>query len=211
MITAEQIEYAESFTTPELPILEKLNRETNLTQVYPRMLAGHTQGTFLRFISEMIRPERVLEVGTFTGYSTINLACGLADGGMLHTIEVNPEQEEIISRYFFESGMERKIRLHIGDAAEIIPALNEKWDLIYIDADKPGYLAYYKLVIDNLRPGGFLLADNTLWDGKVLEARENMDKDTLGIVGFNEFVRQDDRVEHLLIPFRDGIMMVRKK
>jgi predicted O-methyltransferase YrrM len=158
----------------------------------------------------MLRPKRILEIGTFTGYSTINLACGLADGGLLHTIEVNPEQEEIIRRYIYESGMTSRINLHIGDAMQIIPSLGEQWDLVYIDADKPNYLAYYEMVIGNLRHGGFLLADNALWDGKVLEDAAAMDKDTRGIVEFNNFVRQDDRVEHLLMPFRDGIMMVRK-
>jgi predicted O-methyltransferase YrrM len=223
MIKEELSEYAETHTSDELPLLIKLSRETHLTQVYPRMLAGNLQGTFLRMISAMIRPERILEIGTFTGYSAINLAMGLVTSplspllkergeeiGLLHTIEVNPELEEIIRRYIYEAGLEDKIILHIGDALEIIPTLKEQWDLIYIDADKPNYLNYYKILFDHLRPGGFFLADNALWGGKVLQPKKKHDKDTLGIIEFNEFVQQDDRVENLLLPIRDGIMIIRK-
>jgi caffeoyl-CoA O-methyltransferase len=230
----EIIEYAEAHTSAEWPLLAKLFRETHLSQVYPRMLAGNLQGTFLRMVSAMIQPKRILEIGTFTGYSAINLATGLAapplhpspgsvappptpplqgrgEGkGLLHTIEVNPELEEIIRRYIHEAGLEQRIVLHIGDAIEIIPTLKEQWDLIYIDADKPNYLNYYKMLFDHLCPGGFFLADNALWGGKVLHPLKKMDKDTLGIAEFNEFVQNDDRVENLLLPIRDGIMMVRK-
>ncbi|MCK9218613.1 MAG: O-methyltransferase [Bacteroidales bacterium] len=211
MITPELIEYAENHSTPELPILEKLTRETHLTRIYPRMLAGQLQGTFLRFVSEMLKPRRILEIGTFTGYSSINFACGLVNDGVLHTIEVDPEQEDIIRRYISETGMDNKIILHIGDAKTVIPTLHEQWDLVYIDADKPHYLDYYKMVLDQLRPGGFLLADNALWDGKVLHDRSKMNKDTTGIDDFNKYVQQDDRVENVLLPFRDGMMMIRKK
>jgi len=208
-MTPELIEYAELHTTPEKRVLEKLNRETNLTQVYPRMLAGQMQGTFLRFISCMMKPRRILEIGTFTGYSAINLAMG-PNHPLVHTIEVDPEQEEIIRRYIHEANLDKKIVLHIGNAIDIIPTLDETWDLVYIDADKPNYLNYYKMVFDRLRPGGFFLADNALWDGKVLIERHKMNRDTIGIVEFNEFVQQDDRVENMILPFRDGIMMVRK-
>jgi caffeoyl-CoA O-methyltransferase len=224
MITDELSKYTEAHTSDELPFLAALSRETHLTQVYPRMLAGNLQGTFLRMVSAMIRPKRILEIGTFTGYSAINLAKGLAAPslrpspggeelgvGLLHTIEVNPELEEIIRRYIREAGLEERIVLHIGDALQIIPTLKEQWDLIYIDADKPNYLNYYKMLFDHLRPGGLLLADNALWGGKVLQPRKKMDKDTLGIVEFNEFVQNDDRVENVLLPIRDGIMMIRKK
>ncbi|MCK9421146.1 MAG: O-methyltransferase [Bacteroidales bacterium] len=205
------LEYAEAHTTSELPVLQNLNRETHLTQVYPRMLAGQMQGTFLRFISGMMKPERILEIGTFTGYSALNLAFGLSDGGILHTIEVDPEQEEIINRYIHEAGFENRITLHIGPALEIIPTLNLTWDLVYIDADKPNYLNYYNLVFQQVRPGGFILADNALWDGKVIYDRKKMNRDTRGIDTFNTFIQNDDRVENMILPFRDGIMIVRKK
>jgi predicted O-methyltransferase YrrM len=171
------------------------------------------QGMLLRLISQMIKPRRILEIGTFTGYSAINLAMGLnsspKEEGILHTIEVNTEQEEIICKYLTEAGLEKKVVLHIGEALKIIPALNEIWDLVYIDADKPNYLNYYKLVFDHVRPGGYILADNALWDGKVLEPNTRS-RDTRGIIDFNEFVAKDDRVENLLLPFRDGLMIVRK-
>jgi predicted O-methyltransferase YrrM len=213
MISNEIFIYAEEHSTPEYPFLEKLNRETNLTQVYPRMLAGHMQGMLIRFISQMIKPNRILEIGTFTGYSAINLAMGLHSlphkEGILHTIEVDPEQEEIIRKYLSESGLTDKVILHIGEALKIIPTLNETWDLVYIDADKPNYLNYYKMVFDHVRPGGFILADNALWDGKVMDP-STRSRDTHGIIDFNEFVLKDERVENLLLPFRDGIMIIRK-
>jgi len=210
MINNEITEYAEAHTSVELSLLAKLSRETHLTQIYPRMLAGNLQGTFLRMISTMLRPKRILEIGTFTGYSTINLAMGMGVG-KLHTIEGNPELEEIIRRYIREAGLEERIILHNGDALQIIPTLNETWDLIYIDADKPNYLNYYRMLFDHLRPGGFFIADNALWGGKVLHPKKKLDKDTLGIVEFNEFVQQDGRVENVLLPVRDGIMLIQKK
>jgi len=210
MMTPEWIAYAEAHTTPESTVLERLNRETHLTQVYPRMLAGQLQGTFLRMISQMIRPRRILEIGTFTGYSTINLAYGLEPDGMIHTIEINPELEATIRRYISEAGLDHRVILHTGDAINIIPELSEAWDLVYIDADKPRYTLYYNLVFDRLLPGGFFLADNALWDGKVLQDRSKYDKDTLGIAEFNEYIQRDERVENLLLPFRDGIMLIRK-
>lgn len=218
MINDELVEYAEAHSSAELPLLIALSRETHLTQVYPRMLAGNLQGTFLRMVSAMVRPRRILEIGTFTGYSAINLAMGLVTSSperskeveLLHTIEINPELEEMIRRYIHEAGLSDRIILHIGDAMQIIPTLKEQWDLIYIDADKPNYLNYYRMLFDHLRPGGFFLADNALWGGKVLHPKKKLDKDTLGIVEFNDFVQQDDRVENVLLPIRDGIMMVRK-
>ena len=203
----ELLWYAESHTTPESHLLAKLNRETHLSQIYPRMLAGHVQGTFLRMVSQMIRPVRVLEIGTFTGYSAICFAEGAEK---VHTIEVDPELEELIRRYLMEAGVDKRVDLHIGDASEIIPTIDEQWDLVYIDADKPNYLNYYHLVFDRVRPGGFILADNTLWGGKVLETKSK-NKDVIGIREFNDFVQQDERVENLLLPLRDGIMMARKR
>jgi caffeoyl-CoA O-methyltransferase len=210
MISKEWEEYAEQHTTPELPVLARLNRETHLSRVYPRMLSGHLQGTLLRMISFMIRPLRILEIGTFTGYSALNLAHGLAEGGILHTIEVNPEEEDMIRKYIDEAGFSDRIVLHIGEAEKVIPGLDEKWDLVFIDADKPNYLKYYTMVFDCLRPGGVILADNALWSGKVLDPA-TADKETLGIIEFNEFVTKDDRVENLLLPVRDGLMVIRKK
>lgn len=213
MIFNELFEYAEQHSTPEYQFLASLNRETQLTQLYPRMLAGHMQGMLLRLISQMIKPRRILEIGTFTGYSAINFAMGLysspPEEGVLHTIEVDPEQEAIIRKYFIKAGIEKKVVLHIGEAMKIIPTLDETWDLVYIDADKPNYLNYYNLVFDRVRPGGFILADNALWDGKVLDPGIRS-SDTRGIIDFNEFVLKDDRVENLLLPFRDGLMIVRK-
>lgn len=216
------LEYAQKMTTPEMTILHRLNRETHLSQIYPQMLAGHMQGMLLQMISRMIRPGRILEIGTFTGYSAICLAGGLntprgslplkerGRGGVLHTIEANPEIESIIRKYLKEASLTDSVELHIGEALDIIPTLDEEWDLVFIDADKPNYLAYYNMILPRVRKGGFILADNVLWDGKVLEPIDNPDKDTLGITRFNEFVQQDTRVEQLLLPFRDGLMIIRK-
>jgi caffeoyl-CoA O-methyltransferase len=225
LIPHEIEEYAEQHTTPESAVLAELTRETNLTQVYPRMLSGHLQGTLLRMISRMVKPFRVLEIGTFTGYSAINLAAGLTDRpeseapstigkqqnhkAYLHTIEVDPEQETIIQKYFRKAGAEEKIILHIGDASKVIPGLDEYWDLVFIDADKPNYLSYYKMVIDRVRPGGWIIADNALWDGKVLDPGTRS-ADARGIIAFNDFVLHDGRVENVLLPLRDGLMLIRK-
>jgi predicted O-methyltransferase YrrM len=158
----------------------------------------------------MLRPSSILEIGTFTGYSAICLAEGLTDKGMLHTIEVNPELEDMISRYFNEAGITAKTKLHIGHAMDIIPTINTTFDLVFIDADKENYLNYYHLVFDKVRKGGFILADNVLWGGKVMKKTPALDKETKGIKEFNEFVQQDKRVENTLLPLRDGLMVVRK-
>ena len=217
MINEELYSYAEAHSTPETPLLARLNRETHLSQAYPRMLSGHLQGTFLKMISHMIRPMRILEIGTFTGYSAINLATGLStspslmgESGVLHTIEVNPEQEAMIRSFISDAGLEKQIILHIGNALEIIPQLNETWDMVFIDADKPNYLNYYQMVFPHVREGGYIIADNVLWDGKVLYDPEKMDKDTRGISQFNEFVQNDNRVENMVLPLRDGLMIIRK-
>ena len=217
MITEELYQYAAAHTTPETTVLARLNRETHLSQVYPQMLSGHLQGAFLRMASQMIRPSRILEIGTFTGYSAINLAMGLkpepgsgSGDGVLHTIEVNPEHEDMIRMFIREAGLEEKIVLHIGLALDIIPKLDEVWDLVFIDADKPNYLNYYQMVLPCLRQGGIIIADNVLWDGKVTGDPAKMDKDTRGICRFNEFVQNDRRVENILLPIRDGLMILRK-
>jgi predicted O-methyltransferase YrrM len=206
MVSEEINEYCCLHSSPEISFLARLNRETHLTQVYPRMISGLMQGTLLRFLCNMIKPQKVLEIGTFTGYSAINLALG---GGVVHTIEVNPELETMIRKFLNEAGIEDKVILHIGEALKIIPGLNETWDLVYIDADKPNYLNYYNMVFPTLKQGGWIIADNALWDGKVL-SREPADKETLGIIEYNEFVQNDERVENLLLPFRDGLMIARK-
>ena len=203
--------YAEAHTKPESKLLAELNRDTNANVLFPRMLSGHLQGRMLSMLSKMIQPKRILEIGTYTGYSALCLSEGLQDGGMLHTIELNPEHEEMIRKYFQKAGAENKITLHIGNAMKIIPTLSETFDLVFIDADKENYFAYYNLVFDKLRSGGYIFADNALWSGKVLETVDPNDKETKGIVEFAQKVQADDRVENVLLPVRDGVMIIRKK
>jgi predicted O-methyltransferase YrrM len=202
--------YITDHTSPEDDLLKRLNRETHLKVLNPRMLSGHVQGRFLEMISKMIRPKRILEIGTYTGYSAICLAKGLAGNGILHTIEVNPELEEFAKRYFREAGLESQIIQHGGDALELIPQIDETFDLVFIDAAKESYLDYYHLIFDKVRKGGFILADNALWDGKVVDLNQVQDKETQGIMAFNDFIRKDDRVENVLLSLRDGIMIIRK-
>jgi predicted O-methyltransferase YrrM len=207
MTSASIEKYCEEHSTSESPVLSALNRETHLTQVYPRMLSGHLQGLLLRFFSSMAGPAKILEIGTFTGYSSICLA--EHPGSIVHTIEVNPELEPMIRKYLREAGIENRVILHVGDALQILEEFNAVWDLVFIDADKPNYLEYYRKVLPSLRKGGWILADNALWDGKVLDQRFS-DKDTQGIRAFNDYVQADPSVENLLLPFRDGLMMIRK-
>lgn len=202
--------YAEKYSSDEPGLLAALNRETNTEFLFPRMLSGHLQGRFLSMLSSIIRPRRILEVGTFTGYSAICLSEGLSADGILHTIELNDENESKITEYFRKSGVEEKIKLHFGDAIDIIPQLDEIFDLVFLDADKENYLNYYHLFFDKVRPGGLILADNTLWSGKVLDPGQT-DKETAGVREFNEAVTQDSRVDNVLLTIRDGIMMIRKK
>ncbi len=204
------MDYAAGHSTPEDEVLHKLYRETYLTTVYPRMASGHMQGRLLEMISRMIEPMRILEIGTFTGYSAICLARGLAPGGLLHTIDINDELAEMALRYFSMAGLDKSIIFHNGDALRVIPELNETFDLAFIDGDKKQYLLYYEEIIRKVRTGGFILADNVLWSGKVLTENLENDKDTAGIREFNEFVAGDIRVEKLLLPFRDGLYMLRK-
>lgn len=207
---ADLEEYAERHTTPRPDFLYELYRETHLKTMYPRMMSGHLQGNFLKLVCQMFLPCRVLEIGTFTGYSTINLALGMPADGILHTIDSNPEVVEIGRKYFEKAGVAHKIVSHIGFAPDVIPELDEVFDLVFIDADKENYLKYYHLVFDKVRHGGIILADNALWDGKVLEGKNSTDKEALGIIEFNDFVQDDPRVENLLLPVRDGLMMIRK-
>jgi predicted O-methyltransferase YrrM len=204
-------EYCEAHTSEEGDLLYRLYRETHLHGVKPRMISGQLQGRFLAMVSRMLRPTNVLEIGTYTGYSALCLAEGLAQNGQLHTIEVDEELEEIILRYVAQSPYKDRIHLHIGDARQLIPQFQCQWDLVFIDAEKRSSREFYELVLPQLRKGGVMLIDNMLWSGKVVDAEANHDLDTKAIVEFNDFVQQDPRVENVLLPLRDGIMMVRLK
>jgi len=203
-------EYARAFTTSESDVMNELNRDTFLNKLQPRMLSGHMQGTFLKMISQMILPKNILEIGTYTGYSAIALSSGLQKGGKLITLEFNEEHESMARSYFKKAGVEDKIEMHIGKAADIIPTLDQTFDLVFIDADKSNYSLYYDLVFEAVRPGGWIIADNVLWSGKVLEEDEGLDEDTIAIKQFNKKVNADDRVENMILPFRDGLLLIRK-
>ncbi|WP_045687596.1 O-methyltransferase [Hymenobacter sp. AT01-02] len=205
--------YADQHTTAENPLLARLNRETHVQLLHARMLSGHAQGRLLSMVSHMVRPHRVLELGTFTGYSALCLAEGLAAEGVLHTVEQNPELESRIRRYLREASRETQIQLHIGDARTILPTLHEPWDLVFIDADKINNDTYYELVLPQVRPGGFVLIDNVLWGGKVVDSYpvKPSDKDTHAVRAFNDKVQADERVENVFLPLRDGLLLVRKK
>ncbi len=202
------LRYCEAHTSVPSEVLRELERETHLRTLSPQMLSGHLQGQFLRMLSMMISPMKVLEIGTFTGYSALCLADGLAQGGVIHTIEANPELEYLIRRFIAKAGMESRVCLHMGDALRIIPELEGPFDMVWIDAAKQDYSQYYDLVFDQVRPGGYILADNVLWSGKVLV--DNLDADTKSLNEFNFKVQQDSRVENILLPIRDGILMARK-
>ncbi|KAA9333555.1 O-methyltransferase [Adhaeribacter soli] len=205
-------QYCDDHTSPEPELLKKLNRETHAKVMMPRMLSGHLQGRTLAMFSQMLRPQQILEIGTYTGYSGICLAEGLAENGTLHTIDINDELEDMVRRYFQEAGLENKVNYYLGNALEIIPTLNQTFDLVFIDADKINYSHYFDLVIDKVRPGGFIIADNVLWSGKVLEKfRKKLDKDTEALLHFNQKVQDDERVENVLLPIRDGLLVIRKK
>ena len=203
-------EYAATHSTPEDGILLQLNRETNLRTVYPNMCSGSQQGKLLEMLSRMIKPSRIMEIGTFTGYSAICLARGLAPGGLLHTMDTNDETSAIAEKYFRLAGMDDRIIFHLGDARSVIPELEDAFDLVFIDGDKKQYLDYYHLAMPKLKPGGFIIADNVLWGGKVVKVGKSHDKETQGIIDFNTFVSADTRVEKLLLPLRDGLFILQK-
>ncbi|SHI62560.1 Predicted O-methyltransferase YrrM [Hymenobacter daecheongensis DSM 21074] len=206
--------YAEAHTSPETDLLRQLNRETHVQVLAPRMLSGQLQGRLLSMISHMVRPRRVLELGTFTGYSALCLAEGLLPEGELHTVEQNPEQEDRIRRYVAAASLTGRVHLHIGDAAAVVATLAEHaWDLVFIDADKINNALYYELVLPQVRPGGFLLIDNVLWSGKALPSYplKAADKDAHAVRAFNDMVQQDARVENVFLPLRDGLLLVRKR
>ncbi|MFN5909834.1 MAG: O-methyltransferase [Bacteroidota bacterium] len=202
--------YVCAHSTDEPPLLQELNRKTYLEVLQPRMLSGHFQGRVLSMFSHMIKPRRVLEIGTYTGYSALCFAEGLSDDGKVFTIDVNEELEELVRQYISKSGIEEKLEYLVGDAAHFIPALNEEWDIVFIDADKKSYIKYYELVFDKVKKGGYIIADNVLWSGKVLEEYDTLDRETKIIMDYNTMVHNDPRVEHVLLPIRDGLMIARK-
>lgn len=204
-------EYIHTHSDAEPEYLAKVNRATHLRMLNPRMLSGHFQGRVLSMFCKMIQPNRILELGTFTGYSALCMAEALSDEGILHTIECDDELEDFILKNLEGSEHGHKINLHIGDALAEIDKLDETFDLVFIDADKREYIAYYEAVLPKLRAGGFIFADNTLWDGKVLNKVEQNDKQTIEILRFNDFVATDIRVEKVLLPLRDGLTVIRKK
>ncbi len=204
-------EYITQHSDAEPAYLSNINRKTHLKIINPRMLSGHLQGRVLAMFCQMIQPERVLELGTFTGYSALCMAEALPDNGVLHTIECDDELEDFILENFAGSEHGKKIRLHIGDALTVIGQLDETFDLVFIDANKREYLAYYEAVLPKLSTGGFILADNTLWDGKVVQKVVPNDHQTIEIMKFNDFVAADTRVEKVMLPLRDGLTIIRKK
>ena len=203
-------EYSAAHTEDENALLKSLNRETHAHVLSPRMLSGHMQGRFLSMISRMIRPDRILEIGTYTGYSGICFCEGLNPGGKLITIDVNEELESFTRRYFDQTPFKDQIDYRIGNAMDIIPTLTDTFDIVFIDADKINYSAYFNLCLDKTRTGGFLIADNVLWSGKVVQQLKKIDKDTQALLDFNRMVHEDPRVSNLLLPIRDGLMILQK-
>lgn len=205
-------EYIATHIDSEPEELRSLNRETHLFHLRPRMSSGHLQGRLLKMFVRMINPRNILELGTFTGYSALCLAEGLSGEGSLHTIEIDDELEEFIRCHLNGSSISSKVNLHIGDARDILKSLNEEtFDLVFIDANKREYLEYYNLVFDRVSDGGFIIADNTLWDGKVVDPGKRPDAQTAGILEFNNAIANDNRVEKVIIPIRDGLTIIYKK
>lgn len=210
-LPADLATYADAHTTPESNTLYRLNRDTYAHVLRPRMLSGHGQGRLLAMISQMMRPRRILEIGTYTGYSALCLAEGLPPDGRLFTIEKNEELEVMARQYWAESPYVHQIDLRVGDAIDVLKTLaDEVFDLVFIDADKESYGRYYDLIFDQVRPGGFILADNVLWSGKVVEPVKHNDQVTQAVMAFNQKIHDDPRVDNVLLPVRDGIMFARK-
>jgi caffeoyl-CoA O-methyltransferase len=204
--------YAEEHTSPESTLLANINRDTYANVLIPRMLSGHLQGRTLSMLSKLMRPKTILEIGTYTGYSALCLAEGLQEGGMLHTIDINEELETRIRKFIDQSPFKDNIKLHIGNAMDIVPTIAGDIDMVFIDADKENYSNYYKLLIDRLPSGAVLIADNVLWSGKVIDEDQlSNDVETQQLNAFNKMVHEDPRVENVLLPIRDGLMIVRKK
>lgn len=204
-------EYILNHIDEEGDLLKALNRDAHVNLMRPRMLSGHLQGRLLKMFCRMIQPKYILEIGTYTAYATLCLAEGADDDAEIHTIEVNDELEDFIKKHLYKTKLKDKIHLHIGDAMEIIPTLDYTFDLVFIDANKRVYSEYYNLIFDKVRPGGLIIADNTLWDGKVLDVPKSGDKQTIGIQHFNNMIAEDDRIEKVIIPLRDGLTLIWKK
>ena len=208
----EEIEnYVLQHIEKEPEILRELNHETWEKVLIPRMLSGHLQGRVLSMLSHMIQPKTILEIGTYTGYSAICLAEGLQIGGELHTIDINEELESMVTKYIEKANLKNIVFNHIGNAMDIIPTLNKTYDIVFIDADKTNYCNYYDLVFNQVKIGGYIIADNVLWSGKVVENKEKLDADTLALMAYSEKVNTDNRVQSVLFPIRDGLIVVRKK
>ncbi len=203
--------YILSHIDGEDTLLKQLNRDAHVNLLRPRMLSGHLQGRLLKMFCRMMQPRHILEIGTYTGYATLCMAEGINDDAEIHTIEINDELEDFILKYLHKSKLKDKIHLHIGDAMQIIPTIDCTFDMVFIDANKRYYWEYYELVFDKVRPGGLIIADNTLWDGKVLEALQPADRQTAGIEEFNDRLAKDDRVEKVILPVRDGLTLIWKK
>ncbi|MDY5827548.1 MAG: O-methyltransferase [Candidatus Limisoma sp.] len=207
----EQLEdYILAHIDKEGDVLRLVNRDTHVYNLRPRMCSGHLQGKLLKMFVRMIKPRRVLELGTFTGYSALAMAEGLAEDAELHTVEIDDELEDFICEHFEASPRREQIHLHIGDAAMVVPQLGGQFDLVFIDANKRNYCDYYHLVMPLVPVGGFIIADNTLWDGKVANLPQKIDSQTAGILAFNDLVANDDRVEKVIIPIRDGLTVIHK-
>jgi caffeoyl-CoA O-methyltransferase len=202
--------YSTDYTQSESELLSELNRETHVKMLIPRMLSGHMQGRVISAISHMMRPKHILEIGTYTGYSALCFAEGLAEGGKITTLDMNEELTPMVEKYFSKSKYANQIDFKIGNAIDLIPTLEGPFDLVFIDADKENYANYFDLVIDKVPSGGFILADNVLWSGNILKPVAEMDKNTLALHEFNQKVHVDTRVENVLFPIRDGIMVLRK-
>jgi predicted O-methyltransferase YrrM len=209
-IAQELDQYCCAHSADENELLKRINRETHLEVLQPRMLSGHFQGRVLSMLSKMIKPQRILEIGTYTGYSALCLAEGLQADGKLVTIDVNEELELRVRGYFNASAYVDQIEYILSPALEVIPTLNETWDLVFIDADKQNYLEYYEMVMPLVKSGGYIILDNVLWSGKVTDSEKN-DKDTVLLRNLNTLIHADERVEEVLLPIRDGLMIARKK
>ena len=204
-------QYATDHTQKEPELLQKLNVETWQKALVPRMLSGHYQGRILSMISKLIHPENILEIGTYTGYSALCLAEGMQKNGVLHTIDHNEELEYLQHKYFNKSSYKDQIKTHVGEALDIIPKINKKFDLVFIDADKENYINYFHLIIDKMNAGGVILSDNVLWSGKVTETPNPKDKDTIALKKYNKLLVNDSRIETVLLPIRDGLTISRVK
>ncbi len=204
-------DYSEKYSSSPSNLLNQLERETYLKSIKPYMISGRVQGRFLSFISQLMRPKSILELGTFTGYATLCLAEGLSENGMITTIEVNEEMEPLATKYFEKAGLGDRIQMLIGDAIEVMSDLNDQYDLVFIDAKKSDYPKYYEMIIDKVNPGGVIIADNVIWYGKVAEEIRSNDMKTKALQEFNAMVQHDPRVENFILPVRDGLNIVRKK